>query len=144
MATAGILNGTQLVLYVDVAGTKTPIAFATSGNLSINMDTRETTNKESAGWRQLLEATKSWTMEAEGFHAYDNAQFDFKDLFTKLAARTAVDLQFSLGATPASGDYYYSGSAYITSISLDSPLEDSVTFSCSFEGTGELTETTPS
>ena len=46
MATAGILNGTSLLLYVDVSGTPTPIAYATSGSLSINMDTRETTNKE--------------------------------------------------------------------------------------------------
>lgn len=143
MATAGILNGTSLLLYVDVSGTPTPIAFATSGSLSINMDTRETTNKESAGWRQLLESTKSWTMEAEGFHALDATNFDFKDLFAKVAARTAVSVQFSLGASPATGDYYYTGSAFITSISLDSPLEDSVTFSCSFEGTGVLTETTP-
>tara|TARA_S200002703_G_scaffold150678_1_gene149294 strand:+ start:1450 stop:1881 length:432 start_codon:yes stop_codon:yes gene_type:complete len=143
MATAGILNGTSLLLYVDVSGTKTPIAYATSGSLSINMDTRETTNKESSGWRQLLESTKSWTMEAEGFHALDATNFDFKDLFAKVSARTAVDLQFSVGASPATGDYYYAGSAYITSISLDSPLEDSVTFSCSFEGTGALTETTP-
>ena len=143
MATTGILNGTSLLLYVDVSGTPTPIAFATSGSLSLNMDTRETTNKESGGWRELLESTKSWTMEAEGFHALDAANFDFKDLFAKVNTRTAVDLQFSVGASPASGDYYYTGSAYITSISLDSPLEDSVTFSCSFEGTGTLTETTP-
>ena len=143
MATAGILNGTSLLLYVDVSGTQTPIAFATSGSLSLNMDTRETTNKESAGWRELLESTKSWTMEAEGFHALDATNFDFKDLYAKLAARTQVSLQFSVGASPATGDYYYSGSAYITSISMDSPLEDSVTFSCSFEGTGVLSETTP-
>ena len=143
MATAGILNGTSLLLYVDVSGTPTPIAYATSGSLSINMDTRETTNKESSGWRQLLESTKSWTMEAEGFHALDATNFDFKDLFAKVSTRTAVSLQFSVGASPATGDYYYTGSAYITSISLDSPLEDSVTFSCSFEGTGALTETTP-
>jgi TP901-1 family phage major tail protein len=143
MATAGILNGTSLLLYVDVSGTQTPIAFATSGSLSLNMDTRETTNKQSSGWRELLESTKSWTMEAEGFHALDATNFDFKDLYAKVAARTAVSVQFSVGASPATGDYYYSGSAYITSISLDSPLEDSVTFSCSFEGTGVLTETTP-
>ena len=143
MATAGILNGTSLLLYVDVSGTKTPIAYATSGSLSVNMDTRETTNKESGGWRSLLESTRSWTMEAEGFHAMDATNFDFQDLFAKIETRTAVDLQFSIGATPATGDTYYSGSAYITSISLDSPLEDSVTFSCSFEGTGVLADTTP-
>lgn len=143
MATAGILNGTQVVLYIDVSGTPTPIAFATSASLSINMDTRETTNKESSGWRQLLEATKSWSLEGESFHSYDSSNFDFKDLFTKLSSRDAVTIQFSLGASPATGDYYYSGSAYITSLTLDSPLEDSVTFSASFEGTGVLTETTP-
>jgi len=82
-------------------------------------------------------------MEAEGFHALDATNFDFKDLFAKVSARATCDLQFSVGASPATGDYYYSGSAYITSISLDSPLEDNVTFSCSFEGTGALTETTP-
>lgn len=143
MATAGILNGTSLLLYIDVSGTPTPIAFATSGSLSISMDTRETTNKESQGWRALLESTKSFTLEAEGFHALDATNFDFKDLYAKLNNREPVSVQFSVAATPASGDYYYTGSAFITSLSLDSPLEDSVTFSASFEGTGALLETTP-
>lgn len=148
MATSGILNGTSLVLYYGNGASPevfTAIAYATSGSLSLNMDTRETTNKESGGWRDILESTKSWTMEAEGFYAFDSSNFDFQDLFLQFEARTSFKLRFAYGShTPTeSGDTYYEGDVYITSLSLDSPLEDSATFSASFEGTGVLTDTTP-
>ena len=84
-------------------------------------------------------------MEAEGFYAFDSSNFDFQDLFLQFEARTSFKLRFAYGSgTPTeSGDTYYEGDVYITSLSLDSPLEDSATFSASFEGTGVLTDTTP-
>ena len=54
-----------------------------------------------------------------------------------LATRTELTVMFS---TEVSGDYKYSGSAWLTSMSMDSPNEDNTTYSLSFSGTGALTQ----
>jgi predicted secreted protein len=59
MSTVGesVLNGTKMLLYVGGVA----VAGATSHSLSLNMDTRESTNKDSEGWRELMESVRSWT-----------------------------------------------------------------------------------
>jgi hypothetical protein len=54
--------------------------------------------------------------------------------------RTAVTFEFTLAST-ATGDYYYSGSGFITSLEISGGTEDAPTYSCSIEGTGALTKT---
>ena len=122
MATTGIVNGTLFILYVstDAGSSYNAVGSSTSASLSLNMDTRETTNKGSAGWRTLLESTRSWTA----------------DIITN---RTKCKVKFS---TELNGDTYWYGDAYLTSMSMDAPLEDSSTISLSFEGTGILTKDT--
>lgn len=136
-----IKNGTGLILEVSTDGGTNyyPTAFATSCSLSVNMDTRDTTTKESAGWSEKLEAVKSWSVEAEGLQDFGDSATDqnFDDLFAKLIARDSVKISFTTGAT---GEYQYRGDAFITSLSMDAPMEDNVTYSISLEGTGALTE----
>ena len=138
-----VLNGTSVIVKTGTAGSETEIAFCTNASLSLSMDTRDISNKSSAGWRELLEAQMSWTVSCEGLVAFKDssgtAVKSYDDLVTDLVART----QFSIVVTPAStssGDYYWSGSCYITSIEQSDPLEDNVTWSATFEGTGALTQ----
>lgn len=134
MATSGITNGTLIGLYV--GGTK--IANLISNDLDISMATRETTNKDSGGWKSSLGGALSWTCSAEGY--FDEiATYGFDELFAVLTARTAVTVMISSQVT---GDKKYSGSALLTSLKRSHPTEDNVTFSCSCEGTGVLTEAT--
>ena len=51
MATTGIINGTDLVVSIDVAGGTTfvPLTYSTSANISFSMETKEATTKDSAG-----------------------------------------------------------------------------------------------
>ena len=138
-----ITNGTGLVLEVstDDGTTYYPTAFATSCSLSINMDTRDTTTKSSAGWSEKLEAVRSWSVEAEGLQDFTagSTTTEFDELWGELDTRSVVKIKFK---TATSGDYYYSGDAYITSLSMDAPMEDNVTYSVSLEGTGVLTKAT--
>ena len=53
--------------------------------------------------------------------------------------RTSVTFVFGL-ASPASGDYTYSGSGFITSLEMTGGVEDAPTYSVSIEGTGTLTQ----
>lgn len=140
-----IVNGTSLVLEVSTDGGTNyyATAFATSCSLSINMDTRDITTKSSSGWSEKLEAVKSWSIEAEGLQDFQPTGAatltEFDELFSELKDRTAVKVKFKTATT---GDYFYSGDAFITSLSMDAPMEDNVTYSVSLEGTGALTEST--
>lgn len=132
--TTGILNGTDLLIYV--GGTK--IYHAKSHALSIAMDTRDATTKDSQGWRDLLEAALNWSMTGDGLVAFD-ATYGFDDLFEVIIARTAVTVKLS---TEETGDTYYEGSAFLTALDKDAPTEDNVSMNFSFEGTGVLTKYT--
>ena len=140
MATTGIVNGTLFILYVstDSGASYNAVGSSTSASLSLSMDTRETTNKGDGGWRTLLESTKSWTVEAEQFFIMD-ATLGPDELSDIITNRTLCKIKFS---TETIGDTLWIGDAYLTSLSVDAPLEDSSTISLSFEGTGVLTKTT--
>ena len=116
MATTGIMNGTLLGVYS--AGTL--IAHATEGSISLSMDTRDATSKDSSGSRDLLEATKSGTISVSALYAED-AAYGVDDLMTSWAARTTLTVKFS---TEVTGDHYWEASAYVTSLEVNSGMED--------------------
>jgi hypothetical protein len=134
MASTGILNGTLGV--VKVGGVT--IAHLTSNNFNVEMSTRDASTKSSAGWKDVLEGQRSWGGSASGYFAED-AAYGFEDLFDVMESRTLVTLRFTTGVT---GDKYYEGEAYVTSIARTDGLEESSTFEATFEGTGVLAKDT--
>tara|TARA_R100001198_G_C5206145_1_gene193242 strand:- start:307 stop:744 length:438 start_codon:yes stop_codon:yes gene_type:complete len=140
MGTDNVINGTLAVLKTGTSHSDaTPFAFSTSASISLSMDTRDISNKGSAGWRELLEAQKSWSASVEGLYAFNDSSSasvkNYEELFDKLVARGQIYLEVSTGVT---GDEYYYGQVYVTSVEQSAPMEDNVTFSASFEGTGQL------
>ena len=131
MATSGVMNGTLLGVYV---GT-TLVAHATEGSISLSMDTRDISSKDSAGTRALLEGMKSGSISMSALYAEDGA-YGADDLYTAMAARTPLAVKFS---TEVSGDHFWSASAYLTSLEVSAGTEDNVTYSATFELTGAIT-----
>ena len=134
MASLGILNGTALTVFVD----GTQISSTTSHSLSYEMATRDATTKSSGGNEEVLPALRSWSIDFDAMVAYDDTE-GYTELRALIDGRTEVTLLFS---SLESGDPQWSGKAFLTSLSKDAAVEDSVTMSGSFKGTGELTETT--
>tara|TARA_R110002012_G_scaffold121469_3_gene270920 strand:+ start:81 stop:512 length:432 start_codon:yes stop_codon:yes gene_type:complete len=139
-----ILNGTELKVYS--AGTTNLVAFAQNCTLNVNHSPREITNKESAGYKEILEGVRDFSLDVDGAYAWTNAAgaalTDGVDdvLETNvLNARQAVS--FIFGDTAATSDISYSGSGFITSVSLTGGTEDTATYSMSIEGTGILNQT---
>ena len=62
MATNNVINGTKFGVYA--AGTK--IAYATSASISMNHNLRDTSTKDSGGWRDQLEGQRDWEVSVEG------------------------------------------------------------------------------
>jgi predicted secreted protein len=142
MATNNVINGTKFGVYA--AGTK--IGYATSASISMNHNLRDTSTKDSSGWRDQLEGQRDWECSVEGMLIFvDSSGGAISDktaneLYTDyIASRTEFELKFS---TEVSGDIKWTGNAFMTSLSIDTPNEDSSTWSASFSGTGALTQAT--
>jgi predicted secreted protein len=134
MATTGVINGTLLGVYVS----GTLIAKSTNCTLNIVHNTRNSTSKDSGGWEEALGAMRSWTASGDFLDAED-AAYRFDDLFALIGSRAPVTLKIS---SEVSGDKYYTGSAILTSLDREAPMEDNVSGAYSFKGTGALSEAT--
>ena len=139
-----ILNGTEIKVYS--TGTTNLVAFAQNCTLNVNHSPREITNKESGGYKEILEGLRDFSIDIDGAYAWTNAGgtalTDGVDdvLETNvLNARQAVT--FIFGDTASTSDISYSGSGFITSVSITGATEDTATYSLSIEGTGVLTQT---
>ena len=139
-----ILNGTDIKVYS--TGTTNLVAFAQNCTLNVNHSPREITNKESGGFKEILEGLRDFSIDIDGAYAWTNAAgaaltngIDDVLETNVLDARQAVS--FIFGDTASTSDISYSGSGYITSVSMTGATEDTATFSLSIEGTGVLTQT---
>ena len=106
-------------------------------SLSASMETRETTNKDTAGWKAFEDGDKSWTASGSAMLDWAAAE-NVSQLFTDFVAGDAVAVDIG-SATNAK---FYSGNAVITSWSFEGPRNGIATFSFEVQGTGALTEGT--
>lgn len=132
--TSGISNGTLIALY---DGT-TKVANLLTNDLDITMATRDTTNKDTSGWKTAAGGLLSWSCSAEA-HFDEAASYGFSHLYARIVAATAFTVMVSSQVT---GDKKYTGSALLTNLKRTHPNQESATFSVTLEGTGALTEAT--
>ena len=125
-----VINGTRLAIYI--GGVK--VAGSTSNSLSMTHSTRDATSKDSGGFAEMFEGLRDWNIDGEGFLALD-AAYGYSDLVALWQSRGTVQIRVS---TETSGEEYHEGTARITDLSQDAAVEDSATFSFSFQGTGAL------
>ena len=139
MATTTSINGTDFIVQVDSGSGYVTGATSTSASISMSLETRDTSSKASAGWADALYGQRSWSVDVEGLLTF--ASGNITELWAIYENRTVVTLKF-IQATPITGDAYWSGTALLTSLSADAPMEDSMTYSASFQGSGVLADTT--
>ena len=129
-----ILNGTVYV--VDIAGTTLPDQ--TEGSISLSMETRDATTKNSLGFRDLVEGTRSASISVSGL--VDDSTSAVTTLMTHFSARTSFAVKFGIdGTNSGDDDDFFSGTAYVTSIETSAGTEDNVTYSATLEFTGAIT-----
>jgi len=141
MPATSIMNSTDVVIQIseDDGTSYDIIGRATSASLSVSMETRSTTTKDSAGWDENLEGLKSWSLSGDGLVTYSiSGDYDTPDdLFTLLANRTKVKVKFG---SATSGEIDYTGDAYLVSYEQEAGVEENVTYSFGFTGTSTLTQ----
>jgi len=132
MASLGKLSGT--LWKITVAGTA--INGLTTTSASFTMETRDTTTKDSAGWREFLGTVKTSAFTAEGLVALD-ATYGLDELYIAYDTGTPVAIIYT---TAESGDIQFSQSAIITQLDSAAADNDNTTFSLSLQGTGAVTK----
>jgi TP901-1 family phage major tail protein len=141
-ASTNVMNGTDVLLAISTDGgtTYTTVGKATTASLQMNMEVRDVTTKDSAGWRELLGGLKSWSLSGEGMVTYNlTSKVGFSDLFGHINSRTR--LYFRFGST-TTDEKQYKGYGFLTSLSQDGGVEDNNSFSFSIEGDGTLVQAT--
>jgi predicted secreted protein len=128
-----VITGKDGSVAVGSAGSEVNVSQVTSWSISIEADTLEFTNFDSAGWKENKGSLKSWSGSLEGFA--DTAQTATLDL------GSTVSVVLVEGG---SGSKTYTGEAVITSKNVSSSTAELVTLSIDITGTGELVETTTS
>lgn len=148
-----IFNGTDLILKVSPSsgGAVAKLMHSQNVSLSMNVDTIDISTKDSQGYRDILPGQMSYSLSADGLMDFSGVAADtevdelFNQMFVDTAVspvvgRTAVTFTFGFD-TPASGEYSYSGTGFITSLEISGGTEDAPVYSVSIEGSGPLTQT---
>ena len=144
MATTGLVNGTLIALYKDIGTPSAPdyqkIANLTSTDFELTKDTIDATNKDGSDYKEFLVGLNSWTLSAEGIFEEDGSVgtdiLSPKEVLDDMIAGEAITVVMT---SKVSGDLQLTGQAVMTSFSWNAPVNDVATFSCSLQGSGELT-----
>ncbi len=140
--TTGLLNATSVKFAsVLTGGTVAVIDDVKECSISISTDMRDITNKDSAGWKQILPGLKSATVSATGFLSYDHTT-NFEEFQAAQVAGTAFDIEIRVGSTTSAdttGDRVYTCSGFVTSVELSSAFEETQEYTVNFDVNGTIT-----
>ena len=128
-----VINGSSLLIYVGGVA----VAHTTSATLNLDMATIDISSKSSGGAQEVLGGQKSATLDFEALTDFASSGYGMDDLFSLWYNRTSITWSLASGATSTTAPYF-SGSGYITSLSLDAPMEDVSTFSGTITITGNV------
>ena len=128
MATTGTVKGNLVGVYIQDGSTFDLIACGTNASLNITNDMIETVCKDNDGARSVLPGQQSINITIEGLTAFDNV--GRTELFAAVKDKTQLTLRYGSGVT---GDPFVQVNAYITSFEETAPLNDSTSFSVSFD-----------
>ena len=108
------------------------IAELANWNLDLGADDIDVTSFDSEGWKEFLAGLKEWSGSAEGnYDPTDTA--GQKAILTAWLNGTTLNLDFKVNSTIT-----FNG-AVLVKPSIETPVDDKVSFSFDFQGTGPLT-----
>ena len=133
-----ILNATDVVVKINTDHTASGapsdvLLHCTSASLSVSRDLRDSTTKSSLGWQTNLPGLKSWEISGDGFADFSGTN-DIKDLIDEMILDSNPEVKVSFGTSSG----IYSGTAIISSASIDAGVEENATYSLTLTGTGTL------
>ncbi len=104
-----------------------------SWSLELSLDTLEITALGD-DWKNYIAGLKEWSASSEGDYEVTTDTAGQEALQTAYLAGTTVVVKLYVDSNS-----YYTGSAFINSLSIEDPVDDVVTISIEFTGNGALT-----
>lgn len=121
-------------------GNKT-VYHAQDCEISMELSTRERSSKDIEGLQTAPDII-SWTGSGSALGVMDLpglvTEHNFESLHDAMNAKALVAVELSLGSTAVSGDTFYTGFAYLTSLSITAANREDATVSYSLTGSGLL------
>lgn len=131
MPTTGKVSGNLMLIYKDGVA----IACTTDASFTLNNEQIEVTCKDNDGAKQYTLGGQDWNFTVGGIFQFDNVG---ADTLTDMAIdKEIATIRFG---TDVVGDFFLEGEAYISTISIQSPLNGPVTYTATFQGTGPITK----
>lgn len=142
--TSKITYGGDMMLFIEGS----PIAFSSAAKLDISLKTRDIGSKDSGFWDEKAAGKMSWTASSDSLMSdtLTGNSNTYSELYTAMLTRVPVTIVFATAAGTApdftvsavAGKTKFTGSGFITSLSMNAPDGDNASYSVSFEGTGAL------
>ena len=144
MATERV-KGRDLMLFVTLASVVKSLAYATNHTLSLSTSEVDVSDKDTGEYSDSEPGQKTWEITSE--NTYTTESFDA--LFDAWANNTPVKCVWNTkketgstvpegGWTPGTGGY--EGTAIITSLSANAPVNDKTSYSVTLKGKGAITK----
>lgn len=130
----GFINGTNVVVQLEGK----PIGHSTSCSMTFNTDLPEATNKDSAGWREVIAGVRDAEVSFDGMvDPTDDGvtKQGVKYLTAAYTGRTQLTVIFGTGTT---GEEIYTFEAFLSNLELTADAEQPATYSGTLTSTGAI------
>lgn len=146
--------GNELFLFD--GSTNKPFAYATECSLSLSAETISTANKMAGNWQTALPGQVSWSMSVSALYTASEGNIGYKNLYDSMANRETIKVKFGIVDDYNNiTDYtdpdeyvldssagYYTGYAFISSLSLTAGNNEVASYSVELTGNGKLEHST--
>lgn len=131
------VKGVDILILIEgaTAGTYLVVGGQRGATLSESVETLETTNKLSNGFKEFEYGFGEWKISADGVYIKDDVAYE--KLVTAMRTKTKVKLRIK-----EEGVEIEEGLALITSRELEGGYDGEATYSVEFQGTGAITPVT--
>lgn len=125
------VNGTRLILYRDTVA----VGYSRETIVKINVDTPDTTTKESNGWKEIISCARGGTITAKGLTAYDDS-LNFTQFADALIGKTKQTFYFQ---ELTDREFVVRGEGFITSVDEVGDFDSITEFNLEITLTGIFT-----
>lgn len=128
------IRGVEVLVQVKSGSSYVTIGGQKDATLTVDADTIDATTKDEGDWRVYLSGLKTWSVSCDGLYVDGDAAQ--QALINSFYTGTPVEIKMAKSGT---GAFTASGQAIVTHLEIAAAMEDAVTFSVEFQGTGALT-----
>ena len=127
-------RGLDLLIYIGEGPAAKLVGGQREASYEMTADVLDASTKNTGDWKVKVAGAKEWSAECGGVYFLNDE--GYKAVKAAFIAGETVMLRFS----DVEKTFGEEGKAIITSMAIDVPYDDLMTYSLSFEGAGALTE----